>query len=105
MRRVDRVARLLQLLAVDPQIPQRRAKPGFQFVAVVGRDAEQDRQRIADRLWLVLLVLAVEQLILVGDQPLLLEQIVESVLDVRVIAVAAVFERDSGAVLGNAEQA
>ena len=105
VRRVDGVARLLQLLRVDPQVPLRRAQLGFQFVAVVGGDAEQDRQRVADRLRLELLVLAVEELVLVGDQPLLLEQVVERVLDVRVVAVAAVFERDIGAVLGNAEQA
>ena len=105
VRRVDGIARLLQLLVADPQIPLRHAQLGFQFVAVVRGDAEQDRQRVADRLRLELLVLAIEKLILVGDQSLLLEQVVERVLDVRVVAVAAVFKRDFGAVLGDAKQA
>jgi len=94
MRCVDSIARLLQLLFVNPQIPLSCAQPRFQFIAVVGGDAEQDRQGISDCLRLVLLVLTVEKLILVGYQPLLLEQIVERVLDVRFVTVAAVFKRD-----------
>ena len=87
------------------RIPLRHTQLGFQFVAVVRGDAEQDRQRVAYCLRLELLVLAIEKLVLVGNQSLLLEQVVERVLDVRVVAVAAVFKRDFGAVFGDAKQA
>ena len=70
----------------------------------MGRHAQQYRQCVADRLRLELLVLPVEKLILVCNQPLLLEQIVEGVFDVRFEAVAALLYGDIGAVLGNPEQ-
>ncbi len=104
LRRVNGVARLIQLLVANGQVPLRYSQLGFELVAVVGGNAQKDRKRVSDCLCRVVLVLTIiEKLILVGDKRLLLEKIIEGVFNIRVVAVATMFQRDISSVLGNAK--
>src|SRR5207302_1463132 len=101
---VTRFASSLKLLRGDAQITLRNFQLCFQLVALRGRNAQEDWERIPDRLLLKWFSLPVEQQVLIGDNILLLEKIIVRVLHAGGKAVSRVLRSYAGHVGRNSQQ-